>query len=82
MRPLLETLALNAQQELVNVADASKMLAISTQSVYRLIKQGVLPHVRMGRGPRAPVRLPLNALREWIAEGAASSSQDRSPTLH
>lgn len=47
------------------VADA---LALGRTTVYGMIQRGELPTLRIG----AAVRIPIDALREWIAERTVS----------
>lgn len=47
----------------VNAAEAARLLSISESHAMSLVNRGVLPSVRMG----ASVRIPVNALLEWLA---------------
>lgn len=44
--------------------EAAEVLGLSRSTVYRLIKDGVLPSVRLGR---RGVRVPAALLQEWVA---------------
>lgn len=47
---------------LVTVEEAAEMLAIGRTKAYEMVRSGELPTMRIGR----VVRIPLEALREWI----------------
>jgi excisionase family DNA binding protein len=47
----------------VRVTEAAKMLGIGRSKTYDLISTGVLPSVRIGKS----VRVPVDALRKWLA---------------
>lgn len=47
---------------LVGMADAAKMLGISTRTLWTLTNSGEIPHARIGRR----VLLNVAALREWV----------------
>jgi len=54
--------------------EAAATLGIGRTRIYDLIARGVIPSVRIGRS----VRVPADALREWIAgEMGASPSARR-----
>ncbi len=54
-----------SHEELLTVPEVAAILRISTQAVYRLIREGRLPAVRLGRG----VRVDHGMLRRWIESG-------------
>ena len=43
--------------------DAARALAISERKLWQLTKDGIIPHVKIGRS----VRYPADKLREWLA---------------
>jgi excisionase family DNA binding protein len=45
-------------------AEAADAIGVSRSKAYELISSGVLPSVRLG----GSVRVPVEALRAWIAE--------------
>lgn len=47
---------------LVSPQDAARLVSLSRSNVYKLIKAGELPSVRIG----GLVRVPVPALRDWI----------------
>lgn len=51
---------------LVSVEEAAKLLGISRNLAYELVRQKRLPHVRLGRR----VLVPRQGLEEWIAREA------------
>jgi excisionase family DNA binding protein len=52
-----------AERLLLGVAEAAKLLGISRNLAYELIRQGRLPHLRLGRR----ILIPRKGLEEWIA---------------
>jgi len=55
---------MSSERLLLRVEEAADRLAIGRSKTYELIRQGILPSVRLGR----TVRVPLYALEHWIAE--------------
>jgi excisionase family DNA binding protein len=47
---------------LLRIGDAAERLSISRTKAYELVSAGQLPTVRIGRS----VRIPVEALRDWI----------------
>lgn len=50
------------------------MLSITRREVYYMIEAGELPGVKLGRA----VRIPLDALEQWIADKEAEAGESRS----
>jgi excisionase family DNA binding protein len=51
---------------LLHVSEAAERLRVDPSTVRRWIRNGTMPHVRLGDGgPNAPVRIPVAALDEW-----------------
>jgi len=48
---------------LLRPVEAAEMIGIGRSKVYELLASGELPSIRVG----ASVRVPVDALREWIA---------------
>ena len=48
--------------ELLTVPETAAFLDVSRDTVYRLIREGQLPHVRLGR----LLRVPRTKLDEWL----------------
>lgn len=51
---------------LLTVKDAAAYLNVSEVTIYRMIKSGTLPHMRVGRG----IRFSQDALDEYISNPA------------
>ena len=51
---------------LVSVEEAAKLLGIGRGLAYDLVREGRLPHVKLGRR----VLVPRQGLEEWIAQEA------------
>ena len=54
--------------ELISVVELTTILGTSEQVVRRMIRQGLLPVVRVGGG----VRIDARKLRQWIDAGGAA----------
>jgi excisionase family DNA binding protein len=50
------------ERVLITPAEAAEVLGISVRTVYRVIRRGDFPVVRVGRCPR----IPLKALNRWV----------------
>jgi len=55
---------------LLRPSEAAQVIGVSRSKVYELLSEGVLPAIRLGR----VVRVPLEALRRWVAERTTSST--------
>lgn len=52
--------------KLLTIKEVSEDLRVSTRTVYRLIKSGELPTVKLGNCRNAPVRVYSEDLGNWI----------------
>jgi excisionase family DNA binding protein len=52
--------------ELLTIDEAAHALRQSRETVYRKIRSGELPAVRIGSGPRAPIRVSSFELACWL----------------
>ena len=50
----------------MTVHEVAERLRVSPPTVYRRIAAGELPAVRLGAGPRAPLRVDDQELRAWL----------------
>ncbi len=57
----------------LRVADVAQTLSVSPRLVYKMIDNGDLPAVQLGRA----VRIPMDALRQWIADKEAEAEETR-----
>lgn len=55
----------------VTVGKVAEILSLSQRAVYYMIDGGELPGVRCGRA----VRIPLDALEQWIADKEAEARE-------
>lgn len=49
----------------ITIADAAQILGLSTDTVRRRISEGALQAYRVGRGPKAPIRLDLDEVLSY-----------------
>jgi len=50
----------------VTVPEAAEMLGVGASVVYKYVRAGLIPHVRIGRR----IVIPLKALEEWMEQKA------------
>ncbi len=67
-----ERFAVGMEPLLISVADAARVLGLSTSSIGSLAAKGTIPSLRIGKR----VLLPVKALEEWI-EGRLAEDADR-----
>lgn len=53
-------------QKLLTVRQAGSRLGCSPWTVYRRIHEGAIPFVRLGYGPKAPIRIDEGELRRFV----------------
>lgn len=61
---------------LLRVPEAAEALGISRSQMYQLVAAGVVPVIRIGRS----VRVPIEALRQWVGENTAEALTSREAT--
>lgn len=64
-------------EKLLTVKEAAAQLGLSEWAIYTHCSAGHLPHIRLGRS----VRIPANALAEWIKAEAMKNAQNSGITL-
>jgi excisionase family DNA binding protein len=52
--------------KLLKVDQVAERLQVSPWSVYRLVARGDLPAVKLGTGPRAPIRVDADELHQFV----------------
>ena len=62
---------------LISVEEAARLLAISRNLAYELVRQGRLPHVRLGRR----ILVPRFGLEQWVAQEAGVAQASTSVLL-
>ena len=50
--------------EFITVPEAAERLRIGTNLAYELVARGEIPHIRIGR----PIRIPVRVFERWIDE--------------
>ena len=53
---------------LLTVDEAAKLLDLSRVTVYRRVERGELEAVHLGDGPKAPIRIPVDAVVDYLAQ--------------
>lgn len=61
------------ERMLYRPTEAAEAIGISRARAYELIKDGVIPSIKIG----ASIRVPVESLRSWIASQAAAATADR-----
>ena len=62
-------------EHLLTVAEAAVELRQHPNTIRRKIAEGLIPAVRLGRGPRAPLRVRADSLDRFLRE-RADTGQD------
>ncbi|CQR46588.1 Helix-turn-helix domain protein [Paraliobacillus sp. PM-2] len=53
----------------ITVKDVAKYLGVHTDTIYDLVREGTLPHIRFGR----KILFSKEAIDEWVREKASTS---------
>lgn len=67
---------LSRTDRLLTVPEVARRLRLSEETVYRRVRTGELPVVKVGLGPKAPLRIPAIALERWILERSFPSERE------
>jgi excisionase family DNA binding protein len=57
---------------LLRPTEAAEVVSLGRSKMYALIASGVIPSIRIGKS----VRVPADALREWVKAQACTSTND------
>lgn len=60
-----------AMRTLLRARDIAEWLDVSEWHVYDLVRQNLIPHVKMGRN----IRFQAEAIERWLEEGGAGLEQ-------
>jgi excisionase family DNA binding protein len=50
----------------MRVEDVAEALGQSKSTIYRKVSSGEIPHVKLGHGPSAHIRVPAGAFFAWL----------------
>jgi len=64
---------------LLTVPEVADRLGVSTRTVRRRIESGELAAVRLGSGPRAPIRIERGKLDAWLSGHSLASGSRAHP---
>lgn len=64
-------------RRLLTVAQTADQLGVSADTVYRPVESGEWPSVRLGSGPKAPIRIDSDELRVAIREHVGTPTHER-----
>lgn len=53
---------MNKQTQLLTIDEAREILRVGRNVMYELIKTGGVPHIKIGK----QIRIPLKELEEWV----------------
>jgi excisionase family DNA binding protein len=59
-----------SQTPLLTVGQVSRRLRVSPQSVYRLVRSGEIPALRLGHGRNASLRFDPDEIEAWLYAAA------------
>lgn len=62
---------------LLTVEEAADILRIGRNTCYELVRQGQIPHIRLGR----LIRVPKHALMSWLGEQPDVYQQPATPSF-
>jgi excisionase family DNA binding protein len=54
--------------QLLTVREVAAQIGLSKIAVYRKVEAGELPSIRLGDGPKAPIRINPDDLVEWLSQ--------------
>lgn len=52
--------------ELLTVPQVAERLQLSASAIYQKVERGEIPAVKLGPGPKAPVRIDADELDAWL----------------
>lgn len=61
--------------EFLTPTEVASLLRISRTATYRLVEMGLLPHIRLGKGKRSPIRCRRSTLLKFCTERENKSLQ-------
>jgi excisionase family DNA binding protein len=64
----MSTITQVPQDRLLSVKEAADLVGLSAVTLYRRLEAGALPCIRLGDGPKAPIRISSADLATYIAE--------------
>jgi excisionase family DNA binding protein len=67
----MDTIVQDDGPRLLTVGEVARVLAVSSKTVRRRIATGELAAVRLGRGPKAPLRVDPEAVAELVDRGGS-----------
>ena len=67
------------EAQLLTVAEVARRLQQSERTVRDKIASGALPAIRIGTGPRAPIRVDLAELEAWLKRGRSDPHERCAP---
>jgi excisionase family DNA binding protein len=59
---------MQAAHEFLTIQEVARVLKVTTRRAYKLCRNGLLPHVRLGR----QIRVDPDQLNQWIAKGGSA----------
>jgi excisionase family DNA binding protein len=54
-----------SEPELISIPEAARLASVSRVHVWRLVRGGEIPAVRVGEG-HGPLRIPVDEFRAWL----------------
>ena len=62
-------------ERVYTMQEAANLLGISYSEMQRKVKSGVIRSCRLGKGPKAHVRIPDRSLQAYLAEGMVPAAK-------
>lgn len=64
--------------DLLRVSEVAERLGQRQETIRRKCGAGEIPCIRLGAGPRAPIRVRLDELEQWLDEPLQPDSEEES----
>lgn len=62
-------LDMSEDKKVYTIEELSKILQLSIETVRRAVRDGKIKAIRLGQGPRAPIRIPKAEVDKILSEG-------------
>jgi len=51
---------------LLNIDEVGEYLNMNKRTLYSYVQKGIIPHIRLGKGKKGPIRFDINHIDKWI----------------
>jgi excisionase family DNA binding protein len=71
----LSTDSTHSAPEWLKIDEAAKLVGLGRRTIERYVQSGEIPHGRVGRGPKARIRIEQRELEAWLRRNAEAVSE-------